>query len=179
MRHQDDRVVDLLELCHLLIGLVVIAHAVIDHSLALGSLLRRQPLTQAQRLLIVAVQDLMVHLHHWLDRSDVVDAVVELLVVLVKGKLTQAEQGPTLVDRRHIRLCQNLLGIFQTGFLILTVVGNLHQLLQVVAGTLLREVTVTELHSFQESFFRFLIVLLLEGVQWPQKLFCCSAYSAI
>ena len=116
----------------------------------------------------------MVHLHHWLDRSDavgglqghqlVVDAVVELLVVLVKGKLTQAEQGPTLVDRCHVRLCQYLLGIFQTGFLILTVVGNLHQLLQVVAGTLLREVTVTELHSFQESFFRFLIVLLLEGV---------------
>ena len=174
VRHQDDRVVDLLELCHLLIGLVVIAHPVIDQGQALGLLIGRQLLAQAHCLLVVAVQDLMVHLHHRFDRTDtvrclqghqlVVDTVVEFLVILVKGKLTQTEQGPTLVDRCHVRLCQNLLGKFQTGLLVLTVVGDLHQLLQVVAGTLIGEVPMTELHSFQESLLRLLIVLLLKGV---------------
>ena len=107
MRHQHDGVVDLLKLRHLLVGLLVITHTVIDQGHALGFLLWRQLLTQAQRLLIVAVQDLMVHLYHWLDRADavrclqrhqfVVDAVVQLPIILIKGKLTQTEQRPPLV----------------------------------------------------------------------------------
>ena len=116
----------------------------------------------------------MVHLHHRLDRIDavrgfqchqlVVDAVVQLLIILIKGKLTQTEQRPPLVDRRHVRLCQDLFGILQTCLLILTVVGDLHQFLQVVARTLVGEVLMTELHRLLKAFLSHLIILFLQGV---------------
>ena len=68
------------------------------------------------------------------------------------------------MDRRHVRLCQDLFGILQTCLLILTVVGDLHQFLQVVARTLIGEVLMTELHRLLKAFLSHLIVLFLEGI---------------
>ena len=172
VRYQHDRVVDLLESDHLLVGFLVLAHTVVDHGHTLCLLVGREILAEAHRLVVVAVQDMVVHLYHRLHRADavgllqlhqhVVDAVVELLVVLVEGKLADAEQGSALVDGSHVGFCQYLAGILQSCLLVLAVVGNLHQLLQVVASALIGEIFVEEGNSLLESILGSLIVLSLE-----------------
>ena len=68
------------------------------------------------------------------------------------------------MDRGHVGLCQDLFGKLQTCFLILTMIGNLHQLLQIVTSTLVGEILMTELHSFQETWLCFIVVLHLQGI---------------
>ena len=91
-----------------------------------------------------------------------VDAVVERHIVLVEGKLAEAEEGSAFVDGGHVGFCQYLTGVFQACLLVLAVVGDLHQFLQVVASTLFGEILMAELHSLQEAFLSLLIVLFLK-----------------
>ena len=95
--------------------------------------------------------------HHLL-----VDAVELVLVVLVEGHLTEPVQCPALMDGGHVRLVENLAGIAHAGRAVLAVVGYLHQLLQVLGGTLVGEATVAIIHGLLESLLCRVVVLLLQ-----------------
>ena len=114
-------VVNLLELSHILEGLGIVAHAVIDNGHTLGTALGGKVFTEAQSLIVVLIENVVINLDNGLDGADavallelhkrIVDAIVEFLVVLIECELAYAEECPTLVDGRHIRLSQNLVGI--------------------------------------------------------------------
>ena len=65
------------------------------------------------------------------------------------------------MDRSDIRLSQYLTGILQACLLVFTMVGYLHQLLQVVASALAWEILMEESDSSEEPLFGQLIILTL------------------
>ena len=171
MWHQRDGVTNLLVLLHVFERIGIVTHAMIDDGFSLGTIHRIQFVSKTKGLFEVAVHDVVVHLHEGFQRTDaiwllqerhlLIDAVELFLVILLESHLTETVQGPAFMDGCYVRLVDDLTCVGHAGLGILTVIGNLHQLLQVFASTLVGEVLVAKVNGFQECFFGSIVVLLL------------------
>ena len=171
VRHTCERVEDVLVECHVLVGFLIVAHAVVDECFPLSASIGREPVGEAQCLLVVAVDDVVVHLGEEVQRPDavglhqplhlIVDAVELLDIVLLEGHDAHAVQSPALVVGSQVGLGQQLVGIFLSCFVVIAQVGQLHELAQVFSSALFGEVLVAVAQCFLEVLLGGFIVILL------------------